>query len=144
MPEDFDAVISLAKMQVEETLPHLEFDASKATQTFLEAVTTGDPLGLVAEDASGIVGYLMARIYEYSFSSGVFVSQEVVYVRPDKRGTRASVRLLREYIRWGADDVDAREILFGVSNNFKPERTARLFEHLGATCVGSHHRIVRA
>lgn len=143
MPGDFHEVMSLAKIQVEETLPHLDFRPDLVEKAFVASVATGDPLGLVAEDDSGLVGYLMARVYEYSFASGVFVSQEVVFVKPDKRGTRAAVKLLREYIRWGEEDVGAREILFGISNGFKPERTARLFEHLGAERVGFHHRIVR-
>lgn len=144
MPEDRDAVLSLAKMQVEETLPHLEFREDLTSQAFSNAVSKGDPLCLVYEGPHGISGMLWARIYDYAFASGVFVSQEVVYVRPDKRGTRAAVQLLLEYIRWGGEDVNAREILFGISNGRNTERVARLFEKLGAQRVGTHHRIVRA
>lgn len=142
MPGDFNEMLSLTRMQVEETLPHLDFRPDLVEQTMVQSVTSGDPLALVYEGPGGdITGFLVARIYEYTFSSGHFVSQEVIYVRPDKRGTRAAVELLREYIRWGRE-TGAREILFGVSNGHNPERTARLFEKLGAECVGFHHRIV--
>lgn len=142
MEGDADAVLALAEQQVAETLPHLTFERSFAEAAFQQALTGGD-LAIVAESDSGqIVGFLHARIYGYTFCSGIFVSQEVVYVRPDKRGTRAAVELLSEYIRWG-DVVGAKEILFGISNGRNPDRAAKLFEHLGAERVGYHHRIVR-
>lgn len=142
MEGDMDAVLALAEQQVAETLPHLTFDRSIAQASFLEAISNGD-LGIVAEASDGeIVGFLHARMYGYTFCSGIFVSQEVIYVRPDKRGTRAAAALLTEYIRWG-DIVGAKEILFGISNGRNPDRAAKLFEHLGAERVGYHHRIVR-
>lgn len=143
MPRDLDAVLSLAQMQVEETLPHLDFRRDLAEQTFWASVTKGHPTGFVADEDGQVIGYLMARLDEYAFASGVFVSQEVLYVRPDKRGTRAAVHLIKEFVRWG-EIVGAREWLFGVSNGFQPERTARLFEKLtGAERVGYHLRKTR-
>lgn len=143
MPEDKDAVLSLAQMQVEETLPHLDFRRDLAERTFERIVTTADPTGFVALQDGEVIGYLMATLNTYSFSSGVFVSQEVLYVRPDKRGTRAAVHLIKEFVRWG-EIVGAREWLYGISNGFQPERTARLFERLtGAERVGFHLRKTR-
>jgi GNAT superfamily N-acetyltransferase len=141
MPEDKGAVLSLAEMQVVETLPHLAFDAELAGAAFDEVLKGDGQIGWVAQGASGINGFLWAKLCGYAFASGVFVQQEVLYVRPDKRGTRAAVELLLEYIRWG-EIVGANETLFGISNGHKPERAARLFERLGAERVGYHHRIV--
>lgn len=143
MPEDMDAVLSLAEMQVEETLPHLDFRRDLAESTFRASIETADPTGFVVEDDGQVIGYLMARLNEYAFSSGVFVSQEVIYVRPDKRGTRAAVLLLKQFMQWG-EDVGAQEWVLGVSNGFQPERTARLMERVtGAECVGYHLRRTR-
>lgn len=141
LAEDADAVLSLARMQVVETLPHLDFDRAIALENYQKSITTGD-LALVAESGTEIVGYLFARMHGYAFAAGIFVSQEVVYVKPDKRGSRAAVSLLQEYIRWG-EVVGAREILFGISNGQHADRAAKLFEHMGAERVGYHHRIVR-
>lgn len=136
MPRDLDDVLSLAQMQVEETLPHLDFRRDLAEQTFWASVTKGHPTGFVAEENGQVIGYLMGVLEEYAFASGVFVVQEVLYVRPDKRGTRAAVHLIKEFVRWG-EIVGARELIFGVSNGFQPDRTARLFEKLtGAKRVG--------
>lgn len=143
MLEDQDAVLSMAEFQVAETFPHLGFDRDRAAETFQRAVETGDPTCLVAETGGEVVGFVFGRIGGYDFTSGVFVILDVLLVRPDKRGTRAAVNLLREYIRWG-EIVGAREILFGVSSGFQVERTSRLYEHLGAERIGTQHRIVRA
>lgn len=143
MPWDKAGVIELARLQVEETHAHLDFRPDLVAETFRNAITKGDPALWVAADDSGLVGFLWARIYEYAFSSGIFVSQEVLFVRPDKRGTRAAVKLIDEYKSWG-DMLGAREILFGVSNGRQPDRVAKLFQRKGAELVGHHLRIVRA
>jgi len=136
MPEDKDAVLSLAQMQVEETLPHLDFRRDLAEETFDQGIKHADPTFFVVEDNREVVGYLMGFMEGYAFTSGIFVVQEVLYVRPDKRGTRAAVHLIKEFVRWG-EIVGAREWIFGVSNDFQPDRTARLFEKLtGAKRVG--------
>lgn len=142
MPEDRSAVLSLAEMQVVETLPHLDFDADVAGAAFDEVMKGDGQIGWVYDNGREVTGFLWAKMCGYAFTSGLFVQQEVFYVRPDKRGTRAAVELLLEFIRWG-EIVGARETLFGISNGHNPERVARLFERLGAERVGFHHRIVR-
>lgn len=135
-PEDKDAVLSLAQMQVEETLPHLDFRRDIAEKTYDQGMIHAHPTFFVAEDNREVTGYLMATLESYAFTSGIYVSQEVLYVRPDKRGTRAAVHLIKEFEGWG-HIVGAREWMFGVSNGFQPERTTRLFEKLtGAKPVG--------
>lgn len=139
---DTDALLFLAEMQVTETLAHLPFDRALAAQTLRRILCGDGEILWVAENAGQIVGFLWATLNGYSFCTGVFISQEVIYVRPDKRGTRAAVQLLREYISWGRI-VGATEILFGISNGKHPERAAKLFAHLGAEKVGYHFRIIR-
>lgn len=136
MPEDKDAVLSLAQMQVEETLPHLDFRRELAEETFDQSIAHAYPTIFVVEDNREVVGFLMGMLEGYAFTTGVFVLQEVIYVRPDKRGTRAAVHLIKEFARWG-EIVGAREIIFGIANGFQPQRTAKLFEKLtGAKIVG--------
>lgn len=143
MQEDRSAVLSLAEMQVVETLPHLDFDRDLAGAAFDEALRGDGQIVWVYDNGRKVTGFLWAKMYGYAFTYGIFVQQEVFYVRPDKRGTRAAVELLGEYIRWG-QIVGAKETLFGISNGHNPERVARLFERFGAERVGFHHRIVRA
>lgn len=143
MPEDREQSLELARMQVEETLPHLDFRPDIAARTFDAAVATGNPTIFVADEDGELIGYLVGLIEGYAFTSGVYCAQEVLYVRPDKRGTRAAACLTKEFIKWG-DVVGARELSFGISNKFQPERTARFFEHFGAERVGIYLRKVRS
>lgn len=138
--EDMDAVLSLAEQQVAEAVSHLPFERDVAKATFLEAIANGD-LALVAEHKGEIVGILLGRMCVYDFCSGIFVNLEVLYVRPDKRGTRAAAVMLLEYIQWG-QIVGAREIHLGVNNPATADRVAQMYERLGADCLGYQHRIV--
>lgn len=139
-----DAVINLARMQVEETLPHLDFDEAVTRQTFKNYLTLADPTIFVADDHGEVVGYMMALAQAYAFTSGLFVVQEALYVRPDYRGTRAAARLVSIFVQWG-ERLKAREIIFGIANGFQPERTAKFFEHVaGAETVGVYlKKVVR-
>lgn len=139
--EDMDAVLSMAEEQVVEAHSHLPFDREIAEASFHEGISNGDLL-IVAEGKDGkLVGFLGGRLHGYSFCAGVFVNLDILYVRPDKRGTRAAAELLLEYLRWG-QIVGAREIYLGTDNPQMADRTARVYERLGAERVGYQHRII--
>ena len=127
--------LRLGRSHAAEFVADLGFDDEIAGQTFQAYIDTAEPTIFVVGDSGRLSGYLLAHIHGYSFTSGVFVSQELIYVVPDKRGTRAAARLIRAFIQWG-EALNAKQIFFGISNNFQPERTARLFEHFGAQRVG--------
>lgn len=140
---DEDVVVNLARMQVEETLPHLEFMEHITRDTFQQSIRIADPTIFVVEERGEVFGYLMALMNGYAFTDGVFVVQEVIYVRPDKRGTRAAAHLVDAFVQWG-ERVEAKEIIFGISNKFQPERTAKFFElTAGAELVGFYLKRVR-
>lgn len=140
---DRRAVIDLARMQVQETLPHLDFHASIAWETFDAYLASANPTFFVAEDRGNVVGYLMALMNGYAFTTGLHVVQEVLYVKPDKRGGLAAALLVKAFVAWGTR-VGARELFFGISNGFQPERTARFFRHFGAEVVGYSLKLVPA
>lgn len=141
--DDADAVVALARMQQEETLPHLDFSEEITRETIALSLKHADPTIFVVEDKREVVGYLMALVSNYAFTSGLFVVQEALYVRPDKRGTRAAANLVKLFVQWG-EHMQAREIIFGISNEFQPERTAKFFENVaGAKTVGFYLKKVR-
>jgi L-amino acid N-acyltransferase YncA len=137
MPEDEAAVLGLAEMQVMETLPHLDFDLATTRATFLSAVEHASPTLFVVEEARKVIGYAMCLLENYAFAAGRFVVLEAIYVRPDRRGTRAAASLVTRFFEWGKT-VGAKESILGIANGFQPERTARFFEHLGAQRVGMY------
>lgn len=141
MSYDQAAILSLAEMQVKETLPHITFDLEVTRQTFWESVDRADPTIFVVEDKGEVIGYLMALMRPYAMARGVFASQEVIYVRPCNRGSRAAALLIKGFLAW-ADIIGAREVYMGIANGYQPDRTARLFEHFGFALVGHHLRKV--
>lgn len=145
MPGDETAVLELARINVEENLPHLDFDPEVTAQTIADSITTGNPTGFVCESDGQIVGYAMCRIEGYAFTTGIFVILESIYVHPDKRGTRAAAagHLIRAFKGWG-DIVGAREKIVGTANGYKPEQVARLFERFGAVRKGYYMKIEEA
>ena len=140
MEWDIQQVLRLAQSMVKETIPHKVFDRDKALAFLNKALVTGHPVIFVAEVQNDIHGALVASVNEYTFTSGLFVDQRVLYVRPDKRGTRAAANLIKEFLAWG-QSIGAEEATFGVSNGFQPERTAKLFELFGAKRVGYNLRM---
>lgn len=130
-------------MQQEETLPHLDFVEEIARQTVKDFVKTAYPTFFVVEENRRVVGFLMAQMNSYAFTSGLFTSQEVIYVRPDRRGTRAAVHLVKIFNEW-SDRLQAREVFTGIANGFQPDRTARFFSLFGFKQVGLYLRRIRA
>lgn len=133
--DDEDAVVDLVRENVDEFLPHLEFSERRMRETFRRGMGEADPTLFLADDDGDLVGFLLAVILDYAFCDGIFVAQEVIYVRPDKRGSRAAAKLVQAFVQWG-DGLGAKEHHFGISNFFQPDRTARFFEHFGARPAG--------
>lgn len=135
--EDVDAVVELARMQVNETLPHHApyFDPECVRETFEQYLASANPTIVVVEDQRAVVAFLQIDVYTYSFRRGFFTGQEVIYVRPDKRGTRAAAHLKQFYVDW-ADRLGAIENFMGVANGRKVEAFARAARKHGFETVG--------
>lgn len=132
---DLDAVVEMARMNIEETRPELGFDEAKAIETFYRYIDTANPTIWVAETKSEVVGFLLATVADNFASAGQTVQQSVLYTRPANRGSRAAVLLMKELIAW-AELIGAKEIAGGVDNNFNIERTAKFLGHFGFEKVG--------
>jgi len=143
LEDEADACVELARMQTAETLPHIPFCESRARETFKRYLDTANPTIFVCEGADrSIIGMLIATMSSYAFATGLCINQEVLYVHPDHRHSRAAVRLVEHFSEW-ADRLDAREVFTGVSNDVQAERVARLFQRCGFAPVGTYLRKVR-
>lgn len=129
-------LLGLFRSHAEEFAAHLGFDEDRANAALDQSLSTGSPVCFVAESDGEVIGYVTGRIVDYPYAAGHFVTHELLYVRPDKRGTRAAAKLIREFIQWG-EIVGAREVFCGTSTDYKAERVARLFEHFGLRRVGA-------
>ncbi|SEG64999.1 GNAT family N-acetyltransferase [Bosea lathyri] len=133
--EDEDAVIEMATANARETMPGEPIDADVMHERFQEYLDTSFPTAFVVQDNGRLVGLLVADTGSYDHRTGFFVLQKVLYVSPDKRGTRAAVLLANELISY-ATRMGAVEIVGGNDNDFQSERTARFMERFGFRRVG--------
>lgn len=142
-----DAVIDLFRRGSDESCPHLEFSEERSRATYRRYLDTAAPTIFVVEHEREIIGFLTAYISDFTFADGFYVSQDVLYVRPDKRGTRAAAALLKTYNQW-ADRLGAAEVYTGVasshrSNKLTPERTAKFLTYFGFDAVGQLLRRIK-
>ena len=135
LDEDFDAIVEMARLNIEETRPGMAWNEERCRATLRSYIDRASPTFFVVEDKRQVIAFLMASFYEYRAASGLFTTQEVIFVRPDKRGTRAAVILMKHFIAW-SERLGAKEIMGGNDNEFNSERTARFLEHFGFKRVG--------
>lgn len=132
---DEDAFVELARLAVAESARHVGFNEDRVRRTFHGYLDEAHPTIFVAERRRELIGFLMATMSEYTFADGLFTTQEVLFVRPDLRGTRAAAYLLDEFTRW-SDRLGALENTGGNDNGLFTEQTARLLERRGFERVG--------
>lgn len=135
LEEDVEAIIELARMNCEISTPYLTFSPEKVIETCQSYLDHANPTIFVVEDKREVIALLVATINGYRHAAGLYTTQEVLFVRPDKHGSRAAVILTKELIRW-SEMLGAIEITGGNDNKFKSERTAKFLEHFGFEQVG--------
>lgn len=142
--DDIDDLVELCRSQVTETLPHMPFEEDVVRFYASQSIDTpGHFMTIfvcVTEDGR-IIGYLVAHFAPYLFCRQFTAEQEVIYVLPEYRGSRAAMMLMSHFERW-ARMKGALEVYAGVANGFNAERTTKFFEKLGFTDVGHYLRKV--
>lgn len=136
---DREVCLALSKAAAEERDPELGWSRDAAEETF-DLAMGGSPTLFVVERRGEVVGLSLASIEGFAFSSGVFVCVQVVYVRPDIRGTRAAVVLLQAVVNWSLR-LNARRTAFStLGHDALDQRTARFLVRclsgLGTSKVG--------
>lgn len=135
MPEDEDAIVEMAEANITETRPDIGFDELTCRESFLSYLGTASPTIWVVEHRREVIAFLLADMYEYRASTGLFTTQEVLFVKPAHRGTRAATLLMKHLVAW-SKKLGAKEIIGGNDNSFNSERTAKFLEHFGFERVG--------
>ncbi|CAK7259096.1 GNAT family N-acetyltransferase [Shinella sp. WSC3-e] len=139
LEEDIDEVVEMARMNIEETRPENGFDEVVCRETYYGYLDRASPTIFVAEKDRALVGFLLAEMNSYRASAGLFTTQEVLFVKPAHRGTRAAAMLMKHLIAWSRG-LGAKEIIGGNDNSFNSDRTARFLEHFGFERVGNAMR----
>lgn len=97
-PEDENAVIELARLEIEECRQHLTFDEDTARQTFRRALETYDPAIFVLEYDGEVVGFFLAEPGKHGFALEHFLVLELLFVRLDVRDAQSEKLLLEQFM----------------------------------------------
>ena len=82
-----------------------------------------------------LIGFISGIYNEYFFSTKKRVSDLGFYVLPEYRGTRASIRLLKDLEQW-ALDLGSKDLCLGQTTAVNIEKTQKFYERLGYKTVG--------
>ena len=132
---DFEDILAMGRHNCEQTMPHHTYEPERVAVVFQEYLDTGNPTFFVCEKEDRIVGFLLVGFGSYDYRSGFFTIQKVLYVKPENRGTRAAVLLMKHLVDWSRE-LGASEIVGGNDNDFKSDRTSKFLQHFGFRKVG--------
>lgn len=125
---------------VRESVPDIEPELPIIDATIDAYFASADPTFFVVEGAGRrLVGFMMATIGGYAFASGIYTTQQVMYVRPENRGSRAATLLIRNLIDWSRL-LGAKQITGGNNNGLYTAQTERLLAKHGFKAVGTFMR----
>jgi GNAT superfamily N-acetyltransferase len=128
-------------MQEESDYSAVPFDIAQTANSIM-ALVVNNPRGfgmLAYSDENVPIGMIAGSISPYFFSQGSLASDFVWYVRPEFRGSRTSVKLLKMFQSWAWEN-GATELYMGVTTNVSAERTGELLQRLGFEHVGGNYR----
>jgi hypothetical protein len=135
-PADRERVSELARQHQMESAPHLTFDPERMNATVTRALYKRNLIIFVAEDDDGVIGYLAAVKEPYAACSGFYIEQQLFYVEPRKRGSRAAAKLFAGFVRW-AELQQAEEIF---ANIWDRKGGARWLKRFGFEPAGQQMR----
>jgi GNAT superfamily N-acetyltransferase len=110
---DRERVTELARQHQAESAPHLKFDPARMHATVSRALLRANLTIFVAEKDDAVIGYLAAVKEPYAACSGCYIEQQLFYVEPRNRGSRAAVKLFAGFVRW-AELQQAEEIFANI------------------------------
>lgn len=135
LEEEVEAIVQMGAQNALNSTPPEQYNPDKVRETFQRYLDGANPTFWVVVAENKIIGFLQAYFFGYDHRDGLFTVQKVLYVVPEKRGSRAATLLMRELIQWSAM-LGADRIEGGNDNSFQSERTARFLKHFGFETVG--------
>lgn len=135
---DVDALLELGRqMHAESWYAYLPFDDDKVRNALCTAITRGF---LAVHEVDGrVLGAMAGVITEFWFCHSRIATDLGLFVRSDKRGSAAAVRLVQAFIDW-AKKNGAAEVSLAISTGVRIEETGDLYKALGLTHVGGVYK----
>jgi hypothetical protein len=139
---DISATLDLCRsMHAESGYSFLAFDEQKVASMINRYLTDSAAyFAYLASRRDGKkVGIMAGYLGTYVFSNAKQAIDQIFFVLPEFRGSRAALVLHREFRAW-AIKQGARELSIGVSTGVGVERSGRFLKRLGMNEVGANFK----
>lgn len=140
---DEEQIVAMAPAAVAESFPHLNYCEERWRNTFQVYLETSEIVFFVAEENREVVGFNVIAWGESAFSDSLFAEQRVIYVKPEKRGTRAAAELVMAYSQW-AERLGITDVDIHLANGRRTKQIVRYMRQFGFESVGAALRKNRA
>lgn len=118
----------------------ITYSTEKAMQSAMSSLFSPSLTLKVCVLEGKMVGFIWACVGPlFIWSEDIVAMDQILYVKPEYRGTRAGVSLIKAYLSW-AKDMGAKEARISCGSGIHEERTNALYEKLGFLRVGAYHR----
>ena len=128
-----------AEMHAESVFSKRVYDMEKCTDRAMDYILSPGRFLWVAESNRKATGFLAGYMAQYHFGPEWFACLLDFYMRPDARGSRDSIRLLKQFEEWAAER-EAVEVNLGISTGVRMDEFDRLATKLGYTRVGGIYK----
>lgn len=134
---DVPAMVALGQEFIKEAPNYQDrpYVADKAAEHFAHLICGGGVIFLVEQDEQ-IVGGFVGRIGGDWFNNTKIAFDDVMYVKPEYRRTRAAYVLIQSFIGWAAA-MGVDRIQCGTTTGVEARACIRLYEHFGFTQYGT-------
>lgn len=136
-------IAAMMPAAVAESFPYLTFSPERWRETFRSYLENADLVFFVVEERREVLGFSVVSWGPNAFSDSLFAEQRLIYVKPDKRGTRAAAELVTAFTQW-ADRLGIKDVDIQLTNGRKPEQAERYLRRFGFETVGATLRKRRA
>ena len=134
---DVPALVALGQEFIKEA-PNYQnrpYMAEKAAEHFSHLINGGGVIFIVEQDQE-IMGGFAGRIGGDWFNKTKIAFDDVMYVKPEFRKTRAAYVLIQTFIGWAAA-MGVNRIQCGTTTGVESRACIRLYEHFGFTQYGT-------
>lgn len=103
IPQHVDDLMPLARAQHAEGYPHLDFSEDKLHWIFSRVMRDLDRAFFnlfLCYKGHELIGHAYCSISEFMFNTQRFAHLEMIYIKPEYRGSRAYLKLMRAYEDW--------------------------------------------
>lgn len=128
---DVPALVALGQSFIQEAPNYSsrDFDANALLQN-LESVINGLGAVFIVESDQKIIGGIVCLTTQDWFNNDVIAFEQVFYVQPEYRASRAPLFLIDAFLNW-AKHMGASRIQCGTTTGINTKGCLRLYEHFG-------------